>query len=257
MSTVDLLKKIRDMAVSRMDRIISEFEESLPEDKLEVKEVKAEGAANEEEDEDEEGYFTVADAAREIPVPGPIGTGVREGVPEIPAETGKFEGKVNKSEMIRGFFEKNPDAGNKDCIEHFGKKGIEIKASLVSIVRGNMGTKKEKRKRGRPAGSVKAGSVKAKAEKKSGVNLAEAALMVMSKSKDGLRVNKILEGVKKYYSYGGDQGDKGLKNYLNVTLNTLSQKKIRRGWKGKMPVVLHDKNSHTWRLNPKAERQTA
>lgn len=252
MSTVNLLERIRDMAVERMNRIISEFKESLPTE-AEHEGVKAESEATVAEDDEEEGFYeaSATEVAKLVP-PAPIGTGPREGIPEGLR-------KVSKSDLIRDFFEKNPDAENKDLIEHFRKKNIEIKPSLVSTVKTHMGTRKEKRKRGRPVGSTKVRAEKAtaKAEKKSGLTMVEAAVRVVAKSKDGLRVNKILEGVKKYYSYRGEQGDQGLKNCLNQALYALSQKKNRRGWKGNAPVILHDKESHTWRLNPKAERQTA
>lgn len=242
MSAIERVMRILEITNKKVREI---FEE---ETRKESSGIKVEADQNEHD----EGFEPVTPAGlAELTAPAPIGTSPREGIPEGLR-------KVSKSDMIRDFFENNPDAENKDLIEHFRKKNIEIKPSLVSTVKTQMGTKKEKKKRGRPVGSTKAPAEKATAKaEKSGLTMVEAAVRVVSKSKDGLRVNKILEGVKKYYSYKGEQGDHGLKNCLNQALYALSQKKNHRGWKGNAPVILHDKDSHTWRLNPKAERQTA
>lgn len=64
---------------------------------------------------------------------------------------------VNKSEVIRKFYEKNPDARTKDCIESLGTQGIVVSQALVAGVRsrqqGNPGNK-------RRGGEVRIGEVK-------------------------------------------------------------------------------------------------
>lgn len=64
---------------------------------------------------------------------------------------------VNKSEVIRKFYEKNPDARTKDCIESLEKQGIVVSQALVAGVRsrqqGNPGNK-------RRGGEVRIGEVK-------------------------------------------------------------------------------------------------
>lgn len=59
-------------------------------------------------------------------------------------------GGINKSEEIRKYYEKHPDAKTKDCIEFLSDKGIEVSQALVAGVRSRMqgepGNKKRKRK---------------------------------------------------------------------------------------------------------------
>lgn len=59
-------------------------------------------------------------------------------------------GGVNKSDEIRKYYEKHPDAKTKDCIDFLGDKGIEVSQALVAGVRSRMqgepGNKKRKRK---------------------------------------------------------------------------------------------------------------
>jgi hypothetical protein len=45
---------------------------------------------------------------------------------------------VNKSELIRKYFESNPQASVKDCIAALGEGGIEVSYPLVFGVRGRM-----------------------------------------------------------------------------------------------------------------------
>ena len=250
MSAVSLLERIRDKAVEKMDQIILDFKEEFGD--TAASGVIASGTEHESSHEE----VSTADVAKMV-APAAIGTAPREGIPEdLKVSTEFSDRRGEKSQLIRNFINENPEAKNKDLIEHYRKKGIEIKPSLVSLVRKNM-DKKEK-KRGRPVESTSAKSTAgAKAEKKSGLTMVEAAVKACSKSKDGLKVDKMIEVVKKHYSYGGDQGDQGMENCLRQALYSLCQKKPRRGWKGTMPVLLHDKKNHTYRLNPRAERKTA
>lgn len=59
-------------------------------------------------------------------------------------------GGINKSDEIRKYYEKHPDAKTKDCIEFLSDKGIEVSQALVAGVRSRMqgepGNKKRKRK---------------------------------------------------------------------------------------------------------------
>jgi len=208
--------------------------------------------------ENEEDYETTSAAEAATP-PEPVSTKPRP----ISSEGVAEGGKISKSKLIREFFAKHPDAANKDLIEFYKKKNIEIKPALVSTVKIKMEST-TKRKRGRPAKSEQAraaavASAKRASKKgrsKRGLPM-PACLTKVMKTKHGMQIDEIVKGVKKYYNYRGTQGDAGLKNVVNQVLNSLSKAKPRRGWKSDAPVILHDGESHTWRLNPKAERKTA
>jgi len=240
------LKRIRDLAVSEMHRQAEAI----------IGKAKQEEVSEPEVEESTEVVALEAEDKKDETPPEPVATKPRQ-----IAHRGK-NGKISKSKLIREFFEKHPEASNKELIEFYKKKhNIEIKPALVSTVKINMGVPKSKR-RGRPAKAV--GHVRAKevasakaAVSKKGMPMPACVTKVVAKHKDGLRIDKILEGVKKYYTYGGKQEDDGLKNVIYQALYALSKKKPHRGWKGEIPVILHDEESCTWRLNPKAERKTA
>lgn len=247
--SVERLEKVRDMAVAKMNEIISTAKAAK---------VAEETTAVATVEETEAPFETEAESDGEVKAE-------KETTPPEPAATrprivrGAKEGKVNKSELIRDFFRKHPDAANKDCIEFYKKKNIEIHGSLVSIVK-SAGAPTGKR-RGRPAkvkASAHAAVARAKKVKtaKRGLPMTACIARVV-KAKEGMRIDKIVEGIKKFYTYGGKQDDDGLRNVVYQGLYALSKKKAHRGWKGEVPVVLHDEESHTWRLNPKAERKSA
>jgi len=57
-------------------------------------------------------------------------------------------GGINKSDEIRKYYEKHPDAKTKDCIEALESKGIEVSQALVAGVRSRMqGTPGNKKRR--------------------------------------------------------------------------------------------------------------
>jgi hypothetical protein len=58
-------------------------------------------------------------------------------------------GGTNKSEEIRKFYDANPDAKTKDCIDSLKSKGIEVSQALVAGVRSrSQGTPGNKKKKG-------------------------------------------------------------------------------------------------------------
>lgn len=58
-------------------------------------------------------------------------------------------GGINKSEEIRKFYDANPDAKTKDCIDSLKSKGIEVSQALVAGVRSrSQGTPGNKKKKG-------------------------------------------------------------------------------------------------------------
>lgn len=257
LSIVERLEKVRDLALDKMNEIIGKATKSEGVAETEAQTVKEvadlfEPPFTGEEEEEEVAPAAAKAEKKEATPPEPAGTGPRE-----VAHKGD-DGKVSKSKLIREFFAKHPEASNKQLIQHYERKGIEIKPALVSTVKINMGTV-TKKKRGRPA-KAESGRTVASAKRmvsKRGLPMPACITKVVSKSRSGMRVNEILKHVKKYYVYGGKKGDDGLKNVINQALYALSSKKPHRGWKGDVPVILHDEESHTWKLNPRAERKTA
>jgi hypothetical protein len=59
---------------------------------------------------------------------------------------GQASGGLNKSEEIRKFFEKSPDARTAECITFLAGKNIEVSQALVSSVRGRLSGKTGKSK---------------------------------------------------------------------------------------------------------------
>lgn len=55
---------------------------------------------------------------------------------------GQAKGGMNKSQEIRNYFEKNPNAKTQDCIGSLMGRGIEVSQALVSAVRSRLSGKK-------------------------------------------------------------------------------------------------------------------
>lgn len=251
-------EKICDMAVNEMrrqkDAMIAKAKSEMG--YVEVSETKVVSGDSFEDPFESEDFETVeatteaTTKVEESSPPEPVATKPR------PISHREKDGKVSKSKLIRDFFDRHPDASNKDLIVFYKEKHkIEIKPQLVSTVKASMGIPKSKR-RGRPAKDRTHARV-AVASAKRGLPMPACLTKVIAKSKQGLRINEILKGLKKLYTYSGKQDEDGLKNVAYQGLYALSKKKPHRGWKGDVPVILHDEESHTWRMNPKAERKTA
>jgi hypothetical protein len=57
--------------------------------------------------------------------------------------------EVNKSQAIRELLKENPKIKAKDAVTALAEKGVQVKASLFYIVKGNVLGKKKRRKKGR------------------------------------------------------------------------------------------------------------
>lgn len=57
----------------------------------------------------------------------------------MPAGRPSGPSTINKSKLIREFYDANPEASVKDCIESLAKNSIEVSAPLVSGVRRTIG----------------------------------------------------------------------------------------------------------------------
>lgn len=162
------------------------------------------------------------------------------------------DGGLNRSELIRSYFEKHGmDSRPRDVIEALKKDGIVVAPALVSIIKHKMNggskavVKKEK--------VVKA--TKTTAKKTSGDPLPAVVQAVLEKNKDGLKLGDLTNKVKEAgYQYHGKKGDEGLKQNVFQCLYSLSKEKHHPGFEGTDPVVYRDKTSKRYILNPKAKR---
>lgn len=251
LSTLEQLEKIRDMAINKMNEIIGRERKPAFETVVTETEVATEAVAASDLEAKAEETVVLSEEAGTPPEP-------KATKPRPVGRRGR-NGEVNKSGLIREYFEKHPQARNQEVIEYVKEKHkIELQPSLVSTVKLSMNIPKSKR--GRVKGKVSAKAVaKAKrtARKKDGLPMVACVTKVVAKSKGGLRIDDVVSGVKKLYDYSGKQGEQGLKNVVYQALYALSLKKERRGWEGSAPVILHDDERRTWKLNPKAKRKIA
>ena len=157
----------------------------------------------------------------------------------------KAEG-VNKSEMIRKYFEKHGmEVKNKDIVEYARKNHkIDLAPSLVSIVRGTMAERKDRKPK--------------KETQLAGLPMTAltVALLQKNRGRDGLKLSEITDLViKSGYKYSGDKGREGITQNVWQALNNLSKKTAHPGYDGEVSVILKDAASHRYRLNPKAKRR--
>jgi hypothetical protein len=153
---------------------------------------------------------------------------------------------VNKSEMIRKYFEKHGmKVKNKDIVEYARKAHkIDLAPSLVSIIRGTMAEPKN-------------GKAKKEAHL-AGLPMTALAVVLLQKNRgrDGLKLSEITDLViKSGYKYSGDKGREGITQNVWQALNNLSKKTAHPGYDGEVSVILKDAASHRYRLNPKAKRR--
>lgn len=176
-----------------------------------------------------------------------------EGTPPLPKSTKistKQKGKINKSDLIRDFFEKNPDSKNKEVIDYVNKNyKIKLHPALVSSVK-----KKLQETSGIKEVPAKKNEKKSVVKKSDSLSMTECVTKIMSRSKKGLDADQVFEKVKDLYNYTGSKGEEGFKNIVYQALYNLSLKKNRRGWKDSSPILLHDDSSHTWKINPEAKK---
>jgi len=160
-------------------------------------------------------------------------------------------GGVNKSELIRSYFEKHgKDSRPRDVIEALKNEGFEVGAALVSIIKNKLG--------GKRAAKAEKKVLKAKkvaAKKGSDLPLPAVCLDVLSRNKEGLKLGDLATKVAEAgYKYGGDKGHKGLVQNVYQCLYGLAKEKHHPGFEGTDPVVLHDETSKRYTLNPNAKR---
>lgn len=262
LSAIERVKRVLEVSIRKVNEIL-EGEMAAKEGHAEAPAEEAHEEAHEEapaevahEEAHEEAKTKIAlltdTKAEEGAPPEPKGTKPR--VFEAKKETGK----ISKSELVRQCFRKNPEARNQEVIEHIKEKhGIELQPSLVSTVKISMKIPKSRPGRIKGSQKSKVGAVRKEKKSRDGLSMTACVTRVMSKFKKGMQVDEVLDRVKNLYSYKGSKGEEGLKSVVYQALYALSLKKSRRGWEGSAPVLIHDEENHTWKLNPKAKRKIA
>jgi len=207
-------------------------------------------------------------------------TAVVEVAAEAPAATGtvlsngqaksRRNGGVNKSELIRNYFEKHGmGSRNKDLIYAIRKsKDVELNPTLVSIIRKNIESNRVSKTRAQkaPKKAVKK-AVKATARRSTyrpsvtGSNLAGlpmtalcARILQKIRGSEGLKLAEIADLViQSGYKYAGSKGREGVVQNVYQALHNLSKKTAHPGYEGQVAVILKDETSHRYRLNPRAK----
>jgi len=200
-----------------------------------------------------------------------VETAVVEVASEAPAATGTVlsngqaksrksgKGGVNKSELIRNYFEKHGmESRNKDLIDAIRKsKDVELNPTLVSIIRKSMGSKRVSKTRAQKMSlkvAKKAG--KARASDLAGLPMTALCARILQKTRgrEGLKLAEIADLViQSGYKYAGSKGREGVVQNVYQALHNLSKKTAHPGYEGQVAVILKDETSHRYRLNPKAK----
>lgn len=242
MSTLEMLEKIRDEAIAKMNAFISGFGEKTEEEVVEV-----------------------AEKTEEVVAEAPAATGTVPSNGEAKTRKG-WKGGVNKSELVRNYFDKHGlDCKNKDVINAVKKStGIELNPTLVSIIRKNMGGKRVRKNRVQKA--LRAKKVATKTSKVSRVKKTELAGLPMTAlcakilqktgKREGLKLAEIADLVMQSgYKYTGSKGRKGVVQNVYQALHNLSKKTGHPGYEGRVAVIVKDETSHRYKLNPKVKQK--
>lgn len=234
MSALQVLEKIRDEAIAKMNAFISSMTD------------KAEAVSAE----------VVEAAVGEVVAEAPAATGTVPSDGQAKSRKGREVG-VNKSELVRNYFEKHGmECRNKDVIDAIRKsRGVELNPTLVSIIRKSMGLKRVRKTH------VQKMVVK-ETKKESKVKTADLAGLPMTalcarilqktRSREGLKLAEIADLViQSGYKYTGSKGREGVVQNVYQALHNLSKKTAHPGYEGQVAVILKDETSHRYRLNPK------
>jgi len=236
MSALQVLEKIRDEAIAKMNAFISgmaEKAEKTEAEKTEVTETKVE----------------------EVAAEAPAATGTVPSNGQAKSRKG-WKGGVNKSELVRNYFEKHGmECRNKDLIDAIRKsKGVEINPTLVSIIRKDMGSKRVRKTR---VQKVALKTSKVRKTDLSGLPMTALCARILQntrRSRDGLKLAEIADLViQSGYKYTGSKGREGVVQNVYQALHNLSKKTSHPGYEGQVAVILKDETSHRYRLNPKAK----
>lgn len=245
-AVIEKMREIRDSAIEKMNKLISGIESP--------KEVAVEATEATEKAEDKEAISEAPAAKATVQTNG-----------EARSRKG-WKGGVNKSELVRNYFEKHGlEVRNVDLIADIKKAhGIDVGAANVSIVRKQLG-KGAKKTKAKVEAKVKVKTTeKAKVSAKKtaglkGLPMPAMCVELLKKGpREGLKLGELAEMVDSSgYKYTGDKGYSGLVQNVYQAVHNLSMPKTHPGYKGKVAVIIHDKDSKRYRLNPKAKKNVA
>lgn len=239
MSALQVLERIRDEAITKMNAFISGMAEKAEKTEAVTAEV-------------------VETAVGEVAAEAPAATGTVISNGQAKSRKG-WKGGVNKSELVRNYFEKHGmDCRNKDLIDAIRKsKGVELNPTLVSIIRKSMGSKRVRKTRAQKmALKVVKKASKVKAADLAGLPMTALCARILQKtrSREGLKLAEIADLViQSGYKYTGSKGREGVVQNVYQALHNLSKKTAHPGYEGQVAVILKDETSHRYRLNPKAK----
>jgi hypothetical protein len=239
MSALQVLERIRDEAITKMNAFISGLAEKAEKTEAVTAEV-------------------VETVVGEVAAEAAAATGTVISNGQAKSRKG-WKGGVNKSELVRNYFEKHGmDCRNKDLIDAIRKsKGVELNPTLVSIIRKSMGSKRVRKTRAQKV----ALKVVKKASKTRTADLAGlpmtalcARILQKARGREGLKLAEIADLViQSGYKYTGSKGREGVVQNVYQALHNLSKKTAHPGYEGQVAVILKDETSHRYRLNPKAK----
>jgi hypothetical protein len=235
---MQVLEKIRDEAIAKMNAFISGMTEKAEKTEAEVVE---ETTAEE----------TTAEV---VAAEAPAATGTVLSNGQAKSRKG-WKGGVNKSELVRDYFDKHGmECRNKDLIDAIRKsKGVEINPTLVSIIRKGMESKRVRKTRAQKV-ALKASKIR-KADL-TGLPMTALCARILQKTRgrEGLKLAEIADLViQSGYKYTGNKGREGVVQNVYQALHNLSKKTSHPGYEGQVAVILKDETSHRYRLNPKAK----
>ena len=248
-AVLEKLREIRDGAIEKMNKLITSIEAK---DAETVEETTA-GASKE----------AVKAEKKEALSEAPSAKSTVETNGEARSRKG-WGGGLNKSELVRKYFEKHGlEVRNVDLIASIKKiHGVDVGAANVSIVRKQLGKapKATKAKVVKAKAKTKVGKVTVKkATGLKGLPMPALCVEILKKApSEGLKLGELAELVDSSgYEYTGDKGHSGMVQNVYQAVHNLSMSKTHPGYKGKVAVVIHDKTSKRYRMNPKAKKDVA
>lgn len=239
MSALQVLEKIRDEAIAKMNAFIS-------------------GMADKSEKTEAVTTEVVETAVEEVAAEAPAATGTVPSNGQAKSRKGRHGG-VNKSELVRNYFEKHGmECRNKDIIDAIRKsRGVELNPTLVSIIRKSMGSKRVRKTRVQKMAlkaAKKAGKVRTADLAGLPMTALCARILQKARGREGLKLAEIADLViQSGYKYTGSKGREGVVQNVYQALHNLSKKTAHPGYEGQVAVILKDETSHRYRLNPKAK----